>query len=186
MLVGLAARHGIGQQLSPGLEVGSLRRYLTNRHQVIVGCLDDERDEALAQTYTDCLKVLGLVAAVVRIEGLLLAPPGARQEVGNRYLCGDAPIMLVGHPYGKPDMETECLVAAPEGVLTVEVGRLGDDPTIGCPCNTRPRCRAVRADQLGSRLLQTDNLLVRFTFHVVANCFGLPLGCTHVDSLIRG
>src|SRR6266496_1369484 len=146
MLVGLAACHGVGQQLSPGLEVGALWRYLANRHQVIVGGLDDERDEALAQTYTYGLEVLGLVTAVVRLEGLIPTPPGAWQEVGNRYLCGDAPVMLVGHPYGKPDMEAECLVPAPEGVLAVEVGRLGDDPPSAVRAIHVPDVVPYRAD----------------------------------------
>ena len=33
---------------------------------------------------------------------------------------------------------------------------------------------------------QMDDLFVRFTFHICADCFSLALGCTHVGSLIEG
>lgn len=69
-------------------DVGALGRLSTLRDEVRVGDLAGEGDQAFVEANTDRLEVLGLLRGRQRIQGLLPAAPGPRQQAGRLTLTG--------------------------------------------------------------------------------------------------
>jgi hypothetical protein len=69
----------------------------------------------------------------------------------------------------QPDVEGQHHVAALEVLLAAAAGRVGDDPPTALGAVHVPDAVTHRADQLGRRLLQLDDVFVGLVLHECAN-----------------